>query len=108
MIPKPARSSSGRRLYNKADAERLRFLRPCRHLGFSLADSTALAQFAAADNSTCAEVKLVVTKHLETLQGKLKELRRLERALACMESTCPGSQSTDCPILNRLKSDEMA
>ncbi len=105
VVPTPARSSSGRRLYTTSDANRLLFIRRCRDLGFSLADSQALAGLAAADTSTCAQVKLVVSKHRATLQGKLRDLRKLEKALAAMESTCPGSESTDCPILDKLKSD---
>ncbi|MDZ4843254.1 MAG: helix-turn-helix domain-containing protein [Hyphomicrobium aestuarii] len=102
LLPKPLRGSNGRRVYAEADVERLQFLRRCRELGFSLADVSNLMSLAANGVATCADVKCVVSKHRADVRGKLMDLQRLDRALAAMEQSCPGSQSTDCPILASL------
>ncbi|MDX2288002.1 MAG: helix-turn-helix domain-containing protein [Hyphomicrobiaceae bacterium] len=102
LLPSPARSTGGRRVYAEDDVKRLRFLRRCRELGFSLSDARSLLSLAERDAATCAEVKTVVSKHLRDVRSKLAELRGLETALAAMETACPGSDSTDCPILDAL------
>ncbi|MDX2259436.1 MAG: helix-turn-helix domain-containing protein [Hyphomicrobiaceae bacterium] len=104
LLRQPARTASGRRVYTVEDARRLAFLRRCRELGFSLADARTLAGLAEADAATCAEVKAVVVKHLADVRGKLADLKRLEKALTAMDRSCPGSDSTDCPILDALTS----
>lgn len=102
LLPKPPRSSGGRRLYDGASVRKLSFLRRCRELGFSLAEAQALAALAGREDTTCAEVKGLVSRHLDDVRGKLKDLRRLERSLSAMANSCPGSASTDCPILESL------
>ncbi len=102
LLPSPVRSSGGRRLYCENDVRRLRFLRQCRDLGFSLTDARSLLSLAERDATTCAEVKPVVSRHLASVKAKIADLRRLEAALTVMERACPGSDSTDCPILDAL------
>ncbi len=102
LLPKPTRGENGRRRYREADVERLQFLRRCRELGFTLATARTLMSLAACGETTCADVKSVVTQHRADVRGKLRDLQRLDRALAAMEKSCPGSQSTDCPILASL------
>lgn len=102
LLPAPSRGANGRRVYRASDVERLQFLRRCRELGFSLADVRNLMSLAANGSTTCADVKSVVSKHRADVRGKLLDLQRLDRALAAMEQSCPGSESTDCPILASL------
>ncbi len=102
LLPKPSRSVGGRRQYGQADALKLRFLRRCRELGFSLLDARMLASLADRETVTCAEVKAVVTRHRLDINAKLRDLRRLERALASIETSCPGSDDPRCPILETL------
>ncbi|NJO56083.1 MAG: helix-turn-helix domain-containing protein [Rhodospirillales bacterium] len=103
LLPRPARSPSGQRRYREADVRRLAFLKRCRDLGFPLADARMLASLAEAADTTCADVKEVLAKHLRDVRAKLADLQALERALTAMEQICPGSVSPDCPILAELQ-----
>lgn len=101
VLPAPPRSDGGYRLYSREHLARLTFLRRCRELGFSLEEIRALLGLMEEDY-TCREVKRLTVDHLQTVRQKLKDLRKLERALASIVSQCDGGTTQDCPILDTL------
>ena len=72
----------GRSLYGESDIARLRFVRRCRDLGFSIPDIRTLLDLSAGSDAPCAEVKALGERHLDAVRHRLDELGRLERALA--------------------------
>src|SRR5437867_5807252 len=91
-ILKPrGRSGGNYRQYDDASLERLRFIRASQAIGFSLADIRALIEIAYAEETPCDEMLGVGQKQLAEVRQRLKDLRRVEKALAkVIESCCRG------------------
>src|SRR5262250_2497009 len=81
LLPAPARSSGGYRLYGTDHLKRLSFIRRARALGFSLAEVRKLLTLADQRRRPCAEVRVVAEAHLEDVKAKIGDLRRMERVL---------------------------
>ncbi len=102
IMPNPPRSSSGHRIYSTLHLERLSFVRRCRELGFSQPEVRKLLTLVDEHKYTCAEVREMTARHLTMVRSKIKDLRKLEKALANMVSECDGGDIPDCPIINIL------
>ncbi|MCY4498044.1 MAG: MerR family transcriptional regulator [Rhodospirillaceae bacterium] len=107
IIPLADRTPSGRRLYGDADIARLRFVKRCRDLGFSVPDIRTLLELSAGNGASCADVKALGERHLHGVRRKLDELGKLERALAELVRRCDTGR-TDCPMLERFLADSDA
>lgn len=102
IVPRPARAANNRRLYSAQDVGRLRFLKRCRDLGFSLGDAKALLDLSEGGAADCAEVSALAQRHMESVRRKIAELQRLEAALSELTANC-AEGSVDCPMLGRLR-----
>ena len=102
IIPHPPRNSSGYRVYSTPHLERLLFVRRSRELGFSQPEVRKLLTLVDEHKYTCAEVREMTEKQLLTVKNKIKDLRKLEKALARMVSGCEGGDIPDCPIVDIL------
>lgn len=101
-----ARTSGRHRLYSQADMRRLSFIRRARLLGFTLDEVRALLRFA--DNvgaGSCADAHRLATKHLVDVQGKLADLRKMERVLRRMVASCADGALPQCPLIETLSGD---
>lgn len=101
LLPKPARSDGGRRLYDIADARRLNFIRRSRELGFSIDEIRALLALSGG-KGRCADVHALTVRHLDDVRAKIADLRKLERTLARTAERCVRDASPDCPIIDAL------
>ena len=102
IMPNPPRNSSGYRIYSAPHLERLSFVRRSRELGFSQPEVRKLLTLVDEHKYTCAEIREMTAMHLSTVRGKIKDLRKLEKALASMVSECDGGDIPDCPIVDIL------
>ncbi len=102
IMPNPPRNSSGYRIYSTPHLERLSFVRRSRELGFSQPEVRKLLTLVDEHKYTCAEVREMTAMHLSTVRNKIKDLRKLEKALANMVSECDGGDIPDCPIVDIL------
>ncbi len=102
IMPNPPRSSGGYRMYSTPHFERLSFVRRSRELGFSQPEVRKLLTLVDEHKYTCAEVREMTATHLSTVRSKIKDLRKLEKALANMVSECDGGDIPDCPIVDIL------
>jgi|SRR5262245_41536895 len=102
LLPKPARSMAGHRLYTREQLQRLLFIRHSRALGFSLGHVSALLGLTGGKRVTCAKVKKITEQHIADIRQKVKELRRLERVLTSMVAECSGGEVENCQILDAL------
>ncbi len=102
LLPAPPRTAGGHRLYSMEHRARLVFLRRCRELGFSLEEIRALLRLVDGGDYTCEEVKTLTMQHLQNVRQKMKDLRKLEKALVSISSQCVGGLTQDCPILESL------
>jgi Cu(I)-responsive transcriptional regulator len=102
VLTPPARTSSGYRNYVPRDVQRLTFIRRCRDLGFSLDEIRGLLKLSDRSDDSCTSVCEIASKQLVEVRRKLARLRRLERSLSSLESSCDGGQIRDCRILESL------
>ncbi len=102
LLTVPARSPGGYRRYGMEDVRRLSFVRRLRELGFPLEDVRALLGLAETRRSACREVHDLASTHLDDVRGKIKDLRRMERALRDMVASCERGVSPQCPIIEAL------
>jgi len=102
VLPMPARTESGRRVYQSADIRTLAFLRRARELGFSLDEIRALLRLGGPEKASCREVRRIAAHHLDDIRAKIGDLRKLERLLAKTVAQCTGTTAPDCPVLDIL------
>jgi len=102
VLPAPARTESGRRVYQSADVRTLAFLRRARELGFSLDEIRALLRLGAPEKASCREVRRIAAHHLDDIRAKISDLRKLERLLAKTVAQCTGTTAPVCPVLDIL------
>ncbi|MGH9808687.1 MAG: MerR family transcriptional regulator [Terriglobia bacterium] len=102
VMPKPARSSGGYRLYTSDHLKRLTFIRRGRELGFSLDELRDLLRLVDGHAYTCAEVRALTLEHVGAIRRKIADLRRLERVMSSVASQCSGRKVPDCPIIDAL------
>ena len=102
LLDEPERSVGGHRIYTEDHAARLKFIRRCRELGFAISEITGLLGLADADGKTCDQVRLTTTAHLNDVQDKIKDLRKMERTLKDLIGQCKANASPTCPIIDVL------
>lgn len=102
LIPEPARSSSGYRIYSNSHLKRLMFIKRCRELGFTLKEIAALLKLVDGDNYTCGEIRDHTLKHLKDVDEKIRDLRKMQRTLRGMVSECVSDNVPECPIIESL------
>ena len=105
VIPPATRTGAGSyRQYVAADAERLRFVRRARDLGFSLEEVRELLALASGDpNRPCGDVNQIAHAHLAQVDAKLAQLRALRRELNRLIASCDRDASlADCSLLTAL------
>lgn len=103
LLPNPPRSENGFRRYDEHHLTRLTFIRRARGLGFTLDEVQDLLRLVDGGH-TCAQVQELALSHVDEIQRKIKDLRRMERALKEMATQCSGEKVPECPIIEILSS----
>lgn len=104
LMPHPARSLGGHRLYNDDHLKRLVFIRRCRELGFSLEEIKNLLGLVDTGDYSCDEVKIRTEAHLSDVQQKLRDLKKMEGMLKDLVAECRNGKLSSCPIVEALYS----
>ena len=105
LLPRPGRTAGNYRLYGRAHAERLRFIRHCRWLDMTLEEIRTLLKFRDAPEEDCGEVNALLDQHIGHVVNRVEELKELERQLKSLRKLCATVRSAkDCGILHKLGS----
>ena len=102
ILPPPARSAAGYRLYEPEYLKRLHFVRRGRELGFTLEELRALLRLVDGHDYTCEEVRGLTLDHMAEIRRKIADLRRVERVMAEMAAQCKGGRVPECPVIDAL------
>ena len=102
LLPEPARSEGGHRLYGRGHLMRLGFVRRARELGFTLDEIRALLHLAEDRDRPCAEARDVAAAHLTDVRAKIADLQAMERVLADTVARCADGTLPDCPLIETL------
>lgn len=102
LLPKPARSSGGFRLFVPEHIERVRFIKQAQELGFSLDEIKGVLATGGAEE--CLRVRDLLKRKLSDLDERLKAMRDFRRVLTRHLSACEvelqqHKDSACCPVL---------
>jgi len=107
LIVPAERTAAGYRVYDRATARRLRFIRRAQTLGFSLEEIRGLLALSDNPDASAAEVKRLTREKIADIETRLRDLERMREGLRSLESCCSGHGSTtECPILAALNRDD--
>ncbi|NOX80420.1 MAG: heavy metal-responsive transcriptional regulator [Deltaproteobacteria bacterium] len=107
LIAEPPRSAANYRLYPEEDADRLRFIRHAKDLGFSLNEIKELLNLRHDPAATKADVKHCAEAKIKDIKQKIKDLSNILAALEPLTATCNGhGPVSECPILEALETDQ--
>lgn len=102
LLPKPARTGSGYRIYAPTDVDRMRFIKRAKGLGFTLDEIAGLLTLNAGAG-TRREVKSLAEKRLLDLDRKITDLVAVRDALANYARRCSGhGPLKGCPIIEAV------
>ena len=106
LVPAPARTNGNYRAYGVEDLARLRFIRRCRDLGFTLEQVRELLRLSSKRNQKCSEVDRITRRHRADVEKKISDLKRLAKVLNRISSRCRGDGLiADCRIIEALSPD---
>lgn len=101
LVREPPRPVGGIRRYSEADAERLRFVKRARAMGFTLAETSSL--IALQVRPSCRDTRELAASKLSLLDVRIRELRSLRKELAGLIADCDANtQDSKCPVIQRL------
>lgn len=106
LIPPADRTASGYRDYSDTDVHMLRFIRRARDLGFSVSEISDLLGLWRDKARQSSEVKRIASDHIDALEKKIRDLQDMAASLKDLVRSCRGDHRADCPILDRLATDE--
>lgn len=104
LLPEPARTASGHRLYSNEDQVRLRFILRARSLGFSVEDVRSLLGINDGRPS-CAEVRALAEAHRGDIRKRIADLKQMDRRLGEIMAGCTGAETPDCALTDKLFED---
>ena len=81
LLDKPSRTYGGYRVYGEDVLERLAFIRQAQALGFSLDEIRRIVEDARKGQSPCDEVREIVRRRMDELDGRLRELQKYRKEL---------------------------
>jgi MerR family transcriptional regulator, mercuric resistance operon regulatory protein len=106
LLPTPARTAGGYRLYETADVRRLMFARRARELGFTLEEvGTLMALSTHNVRSACAEVRQLAASHLALVRAKIVDLQIVEGVLADAAQRYDADELPGCPLIKTLSEE---
>jgi DNA-binding transcriptional MerR regulator len=86
LLPEPARSKGGYRLYGADDEERLRFISAARRMGFTLGEIKEILALREGGVAPCDYVREAIRRRCSEVDQQLTELRQLKRELGKLDA----------------------
>ena len=102
LVPPPARTEGGHRLYSDQEARHLAFIPRGRDLGFTLDEVRSLLGLMDRGDYSCADAQTIAQSHLEDVRVRQRDLARMARALDGKVASCEGGAGPGCAILDAL------
>lgn len=102
LLREPPRGLGSVRLYDAADAARLRFIKAAQDLGFSLKEVAEL--LSLEEGGSCSAVRELAQAKLDDVAARIAGLRRIQRVLGELARQCAESRGrVRCPIIDSLE-----
>jgi DNA-binding transcriptional MerR regulator len=81
LLPRPKRKANSYRVYDRADVERLQFIRRARTLDFSLDDIGEILAFRERSEAPCLYVLRSIDQKIDEVEQRIADLKRLRQEL---------------------------
>jgi MerR family mercuric resistance operon transcriptional regulator len=101
LLPKPARTRSGYRLYEARMVDRVGFIKRAQSFGFTLDEIKQMLYLETADPHTCSRVLELIERKLADLDRQYEEIKRLRRELSAYKTECERAITNRqcCPVI---------
>jgi len=107
LIQEPPRTPAGHRAYPVGTVRLIRFIKRAQELGFTLEEVDQLLTLRERRGRKRSEVQILAAAKLGDIEGKIRRLEAMRRALKTLLDTCACAGSPpECPILEALDDDE--
>ncbi len=107
LLDEPDRTEGKQRRYGIGELERLAFIRHGRELGFSIEDIRELIDLSGHPARPCESADRLARRQLASVRQRIASLRRLEKELQRIASSCAGETVGDCYVLRALADHEL-
>jgi len=107
LLPEPARTQSGYRIYGPDDENRLTFIKTAQHLGLSLAEIREILALREAGTAPCEHVRGVLRQQVRDISRRISDLRRLRQELQTLDAAIddiPREAAAVCRIIEHVRS----
>jgi DNA-binding transcriptional MerR regulator len=108
LMPRAARTDSGRRTYGEDDVRRLAFIRNGRELGFSTDELRSLISLSEQPDRDCGAAAAIARSHLADIVERIERLTRLRDELEQVATTCAAGRAADCRVLDAISEPRQA
>lgn len=95
LLPQPARSPSGYRLYQEADVERLTFVKTAQRLGLRLDEIKEIIGFRDRGEQPCGYVAHVLQRQVADLDRRIREMRALRDELKLLQGRAAADRNPE-------------
>jgi DNA-binding transcriptional MerR regulator len=108
LLPRPARTEGGYRLYREREVADLEFIQKAQQLGFSLNEIRELFSIQRHPDEACAHVRDLIAAKLGVVRAKIADLQKIETDLVGALRQCrtalrkPSKQRDCCPVLKEI------
>ena len=109
LLKPPLRTEGRFRVFDEGGVREVRFIRKAQELGFTLAETRELLVLRRSSTQACSHVSDLLSKALERVNEKVKELLRLQSELKGALRKCNrdlkrsgGQAEKSCPVLEDL------
>jgi MerR family mercuric resistance operon transcriptional regulator len=103
LLPRPSRGPAGWRRYDDQALRSVIFVKRAQRLGFTLDEIRELLRLrAGASERACARVRKRAESKLDEIDGKIRDLSAMRRALAELAERCHPDDEGACPLLDAL------
>lgn len=102
LIAAPDRSEGNQRRYERAELERLTFIRHARDLGFPIEAVRELLSLSGHPDEPCERADQIAREQLVEVREKIGRLQKLEQELDRIVSHCGNHTVGDCYVIRAL------
>lgn len=102
LLEEPLRTSNGYRSYDDQHRKWLQFILRSRTLGFTQGEVRRLTEIAHLPVPACDDVFKIFSEHVSQIQGKIRDLKDMERALIRLNTKCQNGTLNECPVIDEL------
>ncbi|MCA1968599.1 MAG: helix-turn-helix domain-containing protein [Rhizobium sp.] len=102
LISAPDRSEGNQRRYERAELERLTFIRHARDLGFPIEAIRELLSLSGHPDEPCERADQIAREQLVEVREKIGRLQKLEQELDRIVSHCGNHTVGDCYVIRAL------